>query len=120
MQVILCSSFKISMTPESVGKPACDVARYCNTVTAGQQWKPAEAQFEEAAAEENVRGFFCCVHYREKCEHWAGLLSKPSSFIANPSDIAWYINQDCLQQGLDLFLFCSCITVLLQAALEIF
>lgn len=58
MQVILCSSFKISITPQSAGEPACDVARYCNTVTAGQQWKPAEAQFEAAAAEENVWGLF--------------------------------------------------------------
>lgn len=64
MQVILCSSLKISITPQRVGQPAtqaCDVAPCCNPVTAVQQWKPAGAQFEAAATEENGIFLLCSL-----------------------------------------------------------
>lgn len=113
MQVILCSSLKSCITPRRVRGSLQHKHGMLLPVTTAQQQQLAGAQFEAAATEKKL-DFFCCVQYWDTLEHWAGMLSKPFCFIANPGDIPWYINQDHLHQGLDLFLFCSCIPVMLQ------
>lgn len=91
------------------------------TVTEAKQWLPSGLNFNLQLMQKK-KGIFFAVFIIGKALSigLACFRSHPVSLLIHVTSIAWCINQDCLHQGLDLLLFCSCITVMLQVALEIF